>query len=180
VIGWSGMRGALSLAAALALPEAATPGAAFTDRNRVVFLTFAVIFTTLVLQGLTLPVLIRRLGLRDDGVEEEEELSARLAATEAALARLDQLAGDDSTPQEKVEKLWGVYQHRRKLLKEQAGIVPEQGRIERSRAYEQLQRDLIDTQRRTIVRLRNHGEISNDIMHRIERELDLEESRLGI
>jgi len=178
VIGWSGMRGALSLAAALAVPTAATGGEAFADRNRVVFLTFSVIFATLVLQGLTLPALIRVLRIRDDGAEQEEELRARLEATDAALARLDQLAEDEGSPRDKVEKLWGEYQHRRKLLKAQAGLLPGDGHIERSQAYLQLKRDLIDTQRRTIVRLRNQGEISSEVMRRIERELDLEESRL--
>jgi monovalent cation/hydrogen antiporter len=179
VIGWSGMRGALSLAAALALPTAGAAGQAFQDRNRVVFLTFAVIFVTLVLQGLTLPTLVRRLRIRDDGAEEEEELYARLAAADAALARLDELARDERSPQDKVERLWGEYHNRRKLLKAQAGILPEDGRVARSRAYKQLHRDLIDTQRRTIIRLRNQGEISNDVMHRVERDLDLEETRLG-
>jgi Na+/H+ antiporter len=178
VIGWSGMRGVVSLAAALALPTAATAGEAFGDRNRVLFLTFAVIFVTLVLQGLTLPVLIRWLGIHDDGTEEQEELYARLAATDAALARLEELVSDAQGPHDKVEKLWGQYQNRRRLLKEQAGILPEEGNFERSQAYHQLSRHLIDAQRRTIIRLRNEGRISNDVMHRIERDLDLEESRL--
>jgi len=91
------MRGAVSLAVALALPFTTDAGGGFPKRNLIVFLTFAVIFFTLVGQGLSLPALIRRLGLSDGGADAEEEMiRARLVATKAAIAQIDALAGEES------------------------------------------------------------------------------------
>jgi Na+/H+ antiporter len=174
VTGWSGMRGAVSLAAALALPLD------FPMRNLILFLTFAVILTTLVVQGLTLPALIRRLGVQGDGAEEREELRGRLAAAQAALDRLDELAGEDWTRDDTVERLHGLYEFRRRRLKVRAGKIEDDGTEDRSLAYQRLVRELLVAQRQAIVRLRNQGTISNEVMHRIERELDLEDTRLEI
>jgi len=181
VVGWSGMRGAVSLAAALALPLQTTAGQPFPGRSLIVFVTFGVICATLVVQGLTLPSLIRRLGVTDDGADEQrEELQARLDATDAALARLEELAGEDWTREDTVERLRGAYDYRRRRLAARAGTDPDDGYEDRSLAYQRLVRELLEAQRRAIVRLRNRGVISNDVMHRIERELDLEDSRLEI
>jgi len=175
VVGWSGMRGAVSLAAALALPLD------FPMRNLILFLTFAVILATLVLQGLTLPALIRRLGVHGDDSEEREEVRARLAAANAALERLDELAGEDWTRDDTVARLHGLYDFRRRRLKARAGKIEDDGAAEdRSLAYQRLVRELLQAQRGAIVRLRNQGVISSDVMHRIERELDLEDTRLEI
>ncbi|HEV8652373.1 MAG TPA: Na+/H+ antiporter [Actinomycetes bacterium] len=180
VVGWSGMRGAVSLAAALALPLEGPAGQAFPQRNLIVFLTFGVIFATLVVQGLTLPALIRRLGVRGDDAEEREELHARLGATDAALARLEELAGEDWTREDTVERLRGLYDYRRRRLKARAGKIEDDGYEDRSLAYQRLVRELLEAQRHAIVRLRNQGAISSDVMHRVERDLDLEDSRLEI
>jgi len=174
MLGWSGMRGAVSLAAALALPLD------FPMRNLILFLTFAVIFATLVVQGLTLPALIRRLRFDQDDAEEREELKARLAATYAALERLDELAGADWTRDDTVERLHAMYEFRRRRLKERGGYLENGGAEDRSLAYQRLLRELLQAQRQAIVQLRNQGRISNDVMHRIERELDLEDTRLEI
>jgi monovalent cation/hydrogen antiporter len=174
VLGWSGMRGAVSLAAALALPLD------FPLRNLILFLTFAVILATLVVQGLTLPTLIRRLRFPDDGAEQREEVRARLAATHAALGRLDELAMEDWTRDDTVARLHRLYEFRRRRLKARAGIWEDDGAEDQSLAYQRLVRELLQAQRQAIVRLRNQGEISNDVMHRIERELDLEDTRLEI
>jgi monovalent cation/hydrogen antiporter len=174
VLGWSGMRGAVSLAAALALP------AGFPLRNLILFLTFAVILATLVVQGLSLPALIRRLRLTGDGAEEQEELRARMAATKAALDRLEVLAGEDWTRDDTVQRLQGLYEFRRRRLKARAGKIEDDGTEDRSLAYQRLVRELLEAQRQAIVRLRNQGAISNEVMHRIERELDLEDTRLEI
>jgi Na+/H+ antiporter len=180
VVGWSGLRGAVSLAAALALPLEVAEGQPLPHRDLIIFVTFVVIFATLVVQGLTLPALIRRLGVRDDGAEEQEEVRARLAATNAALARLDELASEGWTRDDTVERLRGFYQFRRRLLKTRAGIYEDEGHQERSVAYQRVVRELIEAQRQAIVGLRNRGVISNDVMHRIERDLDLEDTRLEI
>jgi Na+/H+ antiporter len=174
VTGWSGMRGAVSLAAALALPQD------FPMRNLILFLTFAVILATLVVQGLTLPTLIRRLGVSGDGTEEKEEVRARLAAAQAALDRLGELSGADWTRDDTVERLQGLFEFRRRRLKARAGKIEDDGTEDRSLAYQRLVRELLEAQRQAIVRLRNQGVISNDVMHRIERELDLEDTRLEI
>jgi Na+/H+ antiporter len=174
MLGWSGMRGAVSLAAALALPLD------FPMRDLILFLTFSVILATLVVQGLTLPTLIRRLRLEQDDAEEREELRARLAATQAALERLDELAGADWTRDDTVERLHGTYEFRRRRLKARGGYLEDDGVEDRSLAYQRLVRELLQAQRQAIVRLRNQGQISNDVMHRVERELDLEDTRLEI
>jgi len=174
LLGWSGMRGAVSLAAALALPLD------FPLRKLILFLTFSVILATLVVQGLTLPALIRGLRLEEDDAEEREELKARLTATHAALDRLQELAGADWTRDDTVERLQGLYDFRRRRLKARGGYLEDDGAEDRSLAYQRLLRELLQAQRQAIVQLRNQGAISNDVMHRIERELDLEDTRLEI
>jgi monovalent cation/hydrogen antiporter len=176
VASWAGMRGAVSMAAALALPEG-LPG-----RDLILFITFAVILVTVVGQGLTLPALIRRLGVEEDGAEEEaEEVRARLVAARAALARLDELVLEDWTRDETIERVRGLYEFRMRRFKVRAGKMESEEDIEeRSMTYQRMMRDIYTVQRRAVVELRNGGEISNDVMHRVERELDLEESRLEI
>jgi CPA1 family monovalent cation:H+ antiporter len=175
ITAWSGMRGAVSLAAALALP------ADFPERDLLLFLTFSVIFTTLVLQGLTLPALIRRLGVRDDGQEEREELEGRRAATEAALAQLDALATEQWTYDDTVDRMRRLYTYRRNRLSARAGESDDgDGYEHRSLKYQKTVRVVLEAQRQELVRLRNAGVISNEVMHRLERELDLEDERLEI
>lgn len=174
---WAGMRGAVSLAAALALPTD------FPERDLVIFLTLCVIFGTLVIQGLTFPMLIRALGIEDDGEEAREELIARKAATRAALARIDELEAEDWTRSETLERQRGLYNFRLRRLAQRAGKEREDGEEDyedRSQAYQRTLRSLYDVQRDELVRLRNEGEISNAVMQRIERELDLEDQRLEI
>ena len=175
VVGWSGMRGSVSLAAALALE----PG--FPFRDLILLLTFAVIFATLVLQGLTLPALIRRLGVRDDGADEREELIGRRAAADVALGRIDELAGEEWTYDDTVERMRGLYRYRSRRFAARAGEADDGEGIEhRSLKYQRLVREVLRAQREELVRLRNNGEISNEVMHRLQRELDLEEERLEI
>jgi CPA1 family monovalent cation:H+ antiporter len=175
ITAWSGMRGSVSLAAALALP------ADFPRRDEVLFFTFAVIFTTLVLQGLTLPALIRRLGVRDDGAEEREELTGRRAAVDAALERIEELAGRDWTRDDTADRMRRAYEYRRSRLAARAGETDDgDGYEHRSLKYQKMVRAVLDSQRAEIVRLRDTGEISNEVMHRLERELDLEDERLEI
>jgi monovalent cation/hydrogen antiporter len=180
IIGWSGMRGAVSLAAALALPLETDTGEPFPQRDLIIFLTFAVIFATLVVQGLTLPAVIKRLRVRDDDTEQREELHARLIATEEALAVLDELTDSGAAPSDTIERLRGAYDYRHRRLSARAGLAEDDGYEERSLDYQRLVRELLRAQRRAIIRMRNRGEISNDVMHRIQRDLDLEDSRLEI
>jgi Na+/H+ antiporter len=182
VSAWAGMRGAVSLAAALSLPLETDAGAALPGRDLILFLTFALILVTVVGQGLSLPYLIRRLGVREDGAEEAaEEARARYVAAGAALERLDELSVEDWTLDDTIERLRGLYEFRQRRVKVRVGKLEDEEGIEnRSLAYQRLMHELYTVQRRAVIRLRNGGEISNDVMHRIERELDLEESRLEI
>jgi monovalent cation/hydrogen antiporter len=182
VSAWAGMRGAVSLAAALALPLETDAGAPLPARDLILFITFTLILVTVVGQGLTLPYLVRRLGVREDGTEEAaEEIRARWVAARAALDRLDELAVEDWTLDDTIERVRALYEFRVRRVKVRAGKVEDQDGIEnRSLSYQRLMHELYTVQRHALVELRNGGEISNDVMHRIERELDLEESRLEV
>jgi hypothetical protein len=129
-----------------------------------------------------LPALIRVLGVREDGAEEaNEEMRARFAASRAALDRLDQLADEDWTRDDTIERVRGLYEFRQRRVKVRAGkLEDEEGIEERSLAYQRLMHEVYQAQRHAVVQLRNGGEISNEVMHRVERELDLEESRLEV
>jgi len=174
------MRGAVSLAVALALPFTTEGGGAFPKRNLIIFLTFAVIFFTLVGQGLSLPVLIRRLGLNDGGADAEEETRARLVATKAALAEIDALAGEDWTRDETVQRMRNMYEFRKRRLAARAGKIEDDGYEDQSLAYQQMVQLVLQAQREALLRLRTEGKLSNEVMNRIVHELDLEESRLEI
>jgi Na+/H+ antiporter len=180
--GWSGMRGAVSLAAALALPLQTDSGAPLEGRELIQFITFGLILVTVVGQGLTLPWLIRRLGVIEDGTEEErEEVRARLVIAHTALERLDELSDADWTRDASVDRVRRLYEYRRRRFKIRAGkIDDEDGLEEGSLLYQRMMHEIYAAQRTALLRLRNDGEISSDVMRRVERELDLEESRLEV
>ena len=182
VSAWAGMRGAVSLAAALALPLETDAGAPLPERDLILFMTFALILVTVVGQGLTLPALIRRLGIREDATEEEsEEFYARMTVSRAALERLDELEAEDWTRNDTIERMRGLHQFRQRRFKARAGMIDdEDGLEERSLAYQRLSHELYDVQRQALVSLRNEGVISSEVMRRLEHELDLEESRLEV
>jgi Na+/H+ antiporter len=180
LVGWSGMRGAVSLAAALALPLTVNTGAPFPDRELILFLTFAVIFATLVVQGLSLPTLIRRLNISDGGAAANEELKARLGATKAALAQIDALAAEDWTRDDTIERMRDAYTYRKRRLAARAGKIEDDGYEDRSLQYQQAVQIVLAAQRDALVELRRDGTISNETMNRVIQELDLEESRLEI
>jgi Na+/H+ antiporter len=177
VIGWAGMRGSVSLAAALALPFETDSGAPFPERDLIIFLAFAVIIATLVGQGLTLGPLIRVLDIQDDGAEEREELTARITLAEAAIARTQELDGEDWVRGETLERVRGLYDYRRRRFGAREDGDGEEYE-ERTGAYIRLMYELFDAQREALIALRNSGEISDEVRRRVERELDLEESRL--
>jgi NhaP-type Na+/H+ or K+/H+ antiporter len=180
VVAWAGMRGSVSLAAALALPLRTHAHQPFPERSLIVFLTFAVIFATLVVQGLTLPSLVRRLGVTRGESEDHEELRARLMATKAALAQLDDLAGEEWTREDTIDRMRRIYEYRKRRFAARAGKIEDDGYEDRSLAYQQVVQIVLAAQRETLVRLRNSGEISNETMNAVIQELDLEESRLEI
>jgi CPA1 family monovalent cation:H+ antiporter len=176
-VGWAGMRGSVSLAAALAVPLTTDAGGEFPDRNLIIFLAFAVILATLVGQGLTLGPLIQRLRLMDDGVEEREERMARQALAEAGLARIEELGEPDWISPESVGRARAQLDYRRRRFEALVDGDAESYE-ERTDAWRRLMYDLYDAQREQLVQLRNRGEISDEVRRKIERDLDLEESRL--
>ena len=176
--GWVGMRGSVSIAAALALPLKTDSGAPFPERNLIIFLTFAVLFATLVGQGLTLGPLIRWLGVEDDETEEREEVAARVRLAEAAIARVEELSGADWVRDDTLDRVRGLYDYRRRRF----GAIGDGDGTEyeeRTGAYIRLMYELFDAQREELIGLRNRGEISDEVRRRVERDLDLEESRLA-
>jgi monovalent cation/hydrogen antiporter len=180
VVSWAGMRGAVSLAAALAIPLTTDAGGAFPNRDLIVFLAFCVILGTLVLQGLTLPSLIRALGIEDDGLAEREDSKARVKAADAALARLEELAREDWVRDDTAERMRGFYNFRRNRFGARLDGDGD-GEIEtRSTDYQRLRRELLGAERDAIVDLRRSGVINDDVMHRLQRDLDLEDLRLDI
>jgi monovalent cation/hydrogen antiporter len=184
VIAYAGMRGAVSLAAALALPLTTLSGAAFPGRDLIIFLAFCVILVTLVLQGLSLPFLIRQLGLEDDGITEREEVAARLLAAEAALDRIEELAEEDWVREDTADRMRGLYGYRRRRFAARAGADGEDGDHEdyeeRSVTFQRLRRELLEAERSALLHLRSEGKIGEQAMRRVERDLDLEDQRLEI
>jgi monovalent cation/hydrogen antiporter len=172
VIGWAGMRGVISLATVLALPDLTDHGP-FPDRDFLLLLTVGVIAVTLVGQGLTLSPLIRLLGVTSDDSAAEEELLARRAAAEAARERLDLLALHQEVPQDLAQDLRSHLLRRLERLDSGA----EQP-VAHGLTVQQLRRDLLNVERHAVIDLRNRNAISDEVLRRVQRELDLEQVRL--
>lgn len=181
VMVWSGMRGAVSLAAALAIPLVTDTGAAFPGRDLILFLTFSAILATLVLQGLTLGPLIGWLRLEgDEEAETLAELKARLEGAYAALERLEQLRKEElvSPSAEKRMREYNEERIRRYENGLQEGGTTQEY-TESSSTWRNWRRELLAAEREAIISLRDRGEISPEVMRRVQRDLDLEESRIG-
>ena len=175
VVGWTGMRGVVSLAAALALPNVLGDGSPFPRRDMIVCLTFCVILVTLVLQGLTLPPLIRFLGLAGAAGPNCEELEARRIVTEAAVSHLEGARVRDLDGTSDVyEDLTNHYRQRLSSI----GISADPGDVSNYARYVEISLETLRVERDTAIRLRNEGRINDAVLRRIERELDLAESRL--
>jgi monovalent cation/hydrogen antiporter len=170
---WTGMRGAVTLAAALALPE-------FPERDLVIFLAFAVVVFTVVVQGLTLPALIRGLDFYDDGKMELKEAKARILAAKAAIERIEELREEDWVRPESADRMRGLYEFRIRRFRARFDDEDDGAMDEQSAAYQRLRRMILDAERGEVYRLRREGTIDDPTMHRIERDLDLEDARLEI
>jgi monovalent cation/hydrogen antiporter len=176
-VGWAGMRGSVSLAAALAIPLQTDAGAAFPDRDLIIFLAFGVLIATLIGQGLTLGPLINRLGLCEDGLEEQEERVARRRIAEAGIARIEELGEPDWVSTDSMGRARNLLDYRRRRFEALADGDGDSFE-ERADSWRRLQHELYDAQREELVGMRNRGEISDEVRRKIERDLDLEESRL--
>ena len=173
IVAWTGMRGAISLAGALALPFVLASGAPFPQRNLIIFITFFVILATLVLQGLTLPTLIRALQLTGDGETAREEEDARLSLARAALARLEQIENQGDAPAPLVDHFKKIYGFR--AANARASDENVQAVV---RDKSQVALALLQAQRDALADLRKRGDLHEDAVRRIQTDLDLEEQRL--
>lgn len=179
LVAFTGMRGAVSLAAALAIPVAMEGGEPFPMRDLIVLLVYFVILATIVGQGLLLPFLIRWVGLDDGAHHEAREAAARVKAAKAAIARLDELGGESWVGADTVTRMRGLYEFRIRRFKARLDE-EDDGSIEtQSQAFQRLRREVLEAERREVVRLRDIGFISAEVLHRIERDLDLEDARLN-
>jgi monovalent cation/hydrogen antiporter len=171
-LGWSGMRGAISLAAALAVPTTVA------ERPVILLLTFGVILVTLLGQGLTLPLLLRALDLPGPNRWSPDEAQVRLEAAQAALDRLDELE-EEGAAIEPLRRLRELYRERFALCVALLGgeELPEDGRRE-LHEYGAMRRELIAVERASLLGLRNEGVVPQDVLRRVQRDLDLDEARI--
>jgi CPA1 family monovalent cation:H+ antiporter len=167
VIAWAGVRGAVSLAAALALP------ADVPHRDVIVFVTFVVVLTSLIGPVLTLPALVRVLRIEDDGGAAREDAKARIKAAEAALARLEELVEEDWVRDDTAERLRGQYRFRTNRFRARYTGEDGDGVEARSADYQRLRRELLDAERAAVLALRNEGRITEEVMHREDLRLDI-------
>jgi monovalent cation/hydrogen antiporter len=179
VVGWAGMRGIVSLAAALALPLTTAAGTPFPFRNEVILFTFVVILFTLVLQGLTLTPLIRALRVSEDDTLEREETYAREEAARAALARLDALGKESWPRREQIDRMRATYEQR---LRHASPVTlgDDDASAKAQAAFRRLRHQTLEAERQRLIALRNEGAISDEVLHRLEQELDVEAMRIGL
>src|SRR5215469_1185776 len=179
VVAWTGMRGVIALAAAMSLPRILEDGSPFPHRSLMIFLTFCVIFVTLVLQGLTLPPLIRWLGLAGLTGRNVEEENARRAMAEASLAYLENAReGDVAEAGPAYEELIRVQRRRLDLLEQKETEDAAYSREEFER-FQRLSTQLRSIQRAVLLNLRNHNDINDEVMRKLEREIDILEARFA-
>jgi CPA1 family monovalent cation:H+ antiporter len=172
IMSWCGMRGIVSVAAALALPLTLADGSPFPERDLIIFLTFVVIAATLVVQGLSLPFLIRRLKVGVDWSVHEETHHARLAMAKAALAAIDKVAESEQLAGALAERIRAEFADQVKL--DIPGAEP--AHVGRDPAR-QLRRAAISAERRELIRIWRDNQISDEVLHELEEELDYQESR---
>jgi monovalent cation/hydrogen antiporter len=177
LIAWTGMRGADSLAGALAIPFLLPTGEPFPGRDLILLLTFCIIFETLVLQGLTLAPLTHWLGIVDDQVTEKEERLARLKANEAALAHVEAMESLHRARPKTIERLRSEYMDRIQQLRGEGPQEKSTGRLF-SRGFEELAGEALQAERDTVITLRNDEIINDQAFRRIQRDIDLAEARL--
>jgi CPA1 family monovalent cation:H+ antiporter len=180
VLGWSGMRGAVSLAAALALPLTAAHQHPFPARDVVIFIAYMTIVAGLVISGLTLPFLVRWLGLAEGDEIARAEARARVQLAHAALRRIEEAADRQELPGAAAEQLRSLYETRLHRLAPQTGEEAEIGdESEIAWRMRELHQQLIVAERARLREMRREGAITADAARRIERDLDLEESRIA-
>jgi CPA1 family monovalent cation:H+ antiporter len=178
IVAWTGLRGIVSLAAALALPYSDATGGPFGQRDLIVFVTFCVIVVTLVFQGLSLIPLLSLLKIKGDESIEEREVEVRVHALRAGLDRLTKLESREHTPEEweAISRIKAEYEHRIDHLE---GHIAGHRESTESEFDHKLQDEALSAERHAIMRMRDEGRIPDDIFRRIEYDLDLAATRLS-
>lgn len=176
IVAWSGMRGVVSLAAALAIPLTINGTTPFPNRNLIIFLTFSVIFSTLVIQGLTLRPLIKWLGIRSDGREHEEEMKARLAIATSLIEHIESNYSLRLTD-ESLNVVKTKYEVRIQRIRQSDHLNNETSKLLVD-DLPQIQQELLGKERELVLAMRATGSITEEALRKIEYELDLEETRL--
>ena len=174
IMGWCGMRGIVSLAAALALPVTLEDGNAFPERDLIIFLTFVVIAATLVLQGLTLKPLIRRLKLGTDWSLQEERQRARMALGKAAIAAIDALVEREGIPNDLAERIRAEFAEKITLSVPQGLVLSHSG----ADTAKRLRDAAVKAERQELIRVWRENQISDEVLHHLEEDLDYQESRI--
>ena len=178
IVAWAGMRGVVSLAAALALPLTLADGVTpFPERDLLIFLSFAVILATLVGQGLTLPFVIKGLGIVADG-DDHEEAHARMTTAEAAVQRIEELAEEWPGHLELIDALRAQYGHRASHVEMHHSDMPLDEREQELLEHRQIRAAVIEAEREALNQMRERGAVSDEVSRRVERDLDLEELRM--
>ncbi|MET8090441.1 Na+/H+ antiporter [Micromonospora sp. NPDC005220] len=173
VAGWSGFRGAVSLAAALAVPTMTAAGRPVVERDLIIFVTALVIVLIMLLQGTTLPLVVRWSGLSGDPERVDETRHARRRATEAGLAALPQVAAEVGVEGDSVRRLKAEYQRHLEDLNESGGNTAEERQLDR-----RLRLGVLARKRREVTRLRDNQEIDDLVLQELQAALDNEEIRL--
>ncbi|HNG54903.1 MAG TPA: Na+/H+ antiporter [Nitrospira sp.] len=179
LISWTGMRGIVTLAAALALPMTTGTGAPFPFRSEIILISFAVILVTLVLQGLSLPPIIRWLRLEDEDDLDREQRLAREHAATAALARLDEVMTEDWVPREQIERVRLRYLRRLEHLN-RTGLNEEERPEGSVETVQRLHHEVLTAERVALIGLRDDGTISDEVLHHLEQELDVAALHQGV
>jgi CPA1 family monovalent cation:H+ antiporter len=174
IMGWCGMRGIVSLAAALALPQTLLDGSPFPERDLIIFLTFVVIAVTLVLQGLTLKPLIRRLKVGRDWSLQEEQQRAKMALGKAAIAAIDTVAAKDGIPNDLAERIRAEFAEKITLSVPEGLVLRHSG----ADAAQRLRAAAVKAERQELIRLWRENLVSDEVLHTIEEDLDYQESRI--
>ena len=178
-LGWAGMRGIVSLAAALSIPLTLPSGEPFPFRSLIIFLTYVVILVTLIVPATTLPWLVRRLGIKDGGESRRDEAVARLALVEAVLREIDSLKRAAPFPVELLQTATRKHERRVQTLRSNLEPTAFSPLFDEDQALRRLIRILLQAERRELTSLRRQAVIHDEVFFQLSRELDIEEARLS-
>jgi CPA1 family monovalent cation:H+ antiporter len=179
ILSWSGMRGIVSLAAALSVPRFLPSGVAFPHRDLIIFITYCVIVVTLIIPTLTLPFLLKYFKLDNPEDVMRQEAIARIRSLEGAVDRLNKFVKAEKIPENIFNEFMHQIERRLKVINTQLNLHPFSTLNDEYMALKKLVLAAIETERQTLINLRKSGEVHDTVFHMLSDELDLEEMRAG-